>query len=409
MNSIKISARQKGNTKKRRHTNETHRAFPEQRVVRTVLFLLTGIVVVAGIVSFPDSCVCSSTQTIIDMMNRQVTIPAKITRVICSGSGCLRLLVYLQSHDRIVGVDSAEKGGLPFALDARPYAVARPELKDYPLFGEFRGHDSPELIAALDPQPQVILKTYAVRDGGVETLEQKTGIPVIALGYGDLTRKRSELNRTLRVMARVLNVEDRAEAVIVFFDELQSDLQARTATVLVRDRPTTYIGGLSHRGGHGFASTEPGYTPFAFLGARNVAGELTKGNRALDHAMVSKEQLLIWNPAVIFLDIGTTRLQSGANGLEELKTDPAYQSLVAVQAGQVYGVFPYNYYTRNFESVFADAYFIGKVLYPEAFADIDPMAKAEAIAAFLNGGPAFERINNNFGNMGFNKIMITGE
>lgn len=366
-------------------------------------FLLAATIMICGL---PDAVFGNETKPITDMMNRQVVVPKQVDHVICSGSGCLRLLVYLQAEDRIVGVDSAEKGGLPFDTDARPYAIAHPELKSYPLFGEFRGHDSPELIAALSPQPQVIFKAYAARDGGVETLQEKTGIPVVALGYGDLTGKRDELDQTLRLMGRVLGVEDRAEAVISFFDGLQADLEQRTARVAGVDRPTTYIGGLAQRGGHGFASTEPAYAPFAFLGARNVAGALVKDGRPLSHAMVSKEQLLMWNPEIVFLDIATTRLQAGANGLEELKTDSACQALDAVQAGRVYGVFPYNFYTQNFESIFANAYFIGKVLYPDAFADIAPVAKAESIAVFLNGGPAFDAINRNYGGLGFKKIVM---
>jgi len=46
-----------------------------------------------------------------------------------------------------------------------------------------------------------------------------------------------------------------------------------------------------------------------------------------------------------------------AGGLFELKTDPAYQSLTAVQNGNVFGVLPYNWYTQNFGSILANAYF----------------------------------------------------
>lgn len=346
------------------------------------------------------------TRTITDMLGRDVTIPGEVDRLICSGSGCLRLLVYLQGQDRIVGVDSAEKGGLPFGADARPYAVANPGFGDFPLFGEFRGHDNPELIAALDPAPQVILKANAPRDGGAEALQAKTGIPVVGLGYGNLTHGRENLNQTLRIMGQVIGREERAEAVIAFFDALQADLEQRAGRVAADDRPSTFIGGIAMRGGHGFASTEPAYAPFAFLNVRNVAGDLSKGETGGSHATVAKEQLLLWDPEIVFLDISTTRLQGGANGLEQLRTDPAYQALSAVQAGRIHGVFPYNYYTTNYESVFANAYFIGSVLYPDQFADIDPMAKAEEISAFLNGAPAFKRINEDFDNMGFGRISL---
>lgn len=346
------------------------------------------------------------TRLITDALGREVAIPDQVERVICSGSGCLRLLVYLQAQERVVGVDSAEKGGLPFTGDARPYALAHPRLKELPLFGEFRGHDSPERIVALNPQPQVILKVSAARDGGSEALEAKTGIPVVGLGYGNLTHGRNELNQTLRLMGQVLKLEQRAAAVIAYFDALQADLENRTISIPLGKRPTVYIGGVAMRGGHGFASTEPAYAPFAFVNAQNAAGELDKSKPGTPHATVSKEQLLFWDPAVIFLDISTARLQGGANGLEQLRTDPAFKALNAVRNGEVYGVFPYNFYAQNFESTLANAYFIGKVLYPERFADIDPLATAEEISRFLNGAPAFERINQGFGQLGFIRIGL---
>ena len=347
-----------------------------------------------------------NTLTITDAMGRSHAIDTDIDRVICSGSGCLRLLTYLQAQDRIVGVDSAEKGGLPFSAEARPYAVANPGFRDYPLFGGFRGQDSPELIAGLDPQPQLIFKTYASRDGRVDILEAKTGIPVIALGYGDLVHRREDLNQTLRVMGQALGVQDRAEEVISFFDSMQKDLKERSSGIPDEERPGTYIGGVAMRGGHGFQSTDTTYAPVNFINAGNVAGSLYSPEKGSDQVSLAKEKIIIWNPEIIFLDISTTRLDGAANGLEQLRSDHAYQILGAVREEQVYGVFPYNYYTQNFENIFANAYFIGKVLYPDRFEDIEPMEKAEEIATFLNGGPAFDIINDQFGGLGFSRIPI---
>ncbi|MFP4325979.1 MAG: iron ABC transporter substrate-binding protein [Desulfonatronovibrio sp.] len=345
-----------------------------------------------------------NSKTITDSMNRELTIPAQVDRVICSNSGCLRLLTYLQAHDRIVAVDSIEVKGSP--IDARPYAIANPQFRDYPIFGEFRGHDSPELIAGLDPQPRVMFKTYAARSGGIDTLQDKINIPVIGLGYGNLTHGREELNENLRLMGKVLKVEDRAEEVIAFFNDLQKDLEQRVADIPEDQRPSCYIGGLGQRGPHGFQSTEPSYAPFEFLGAKNVAGILSTPEKRISHANVSKEQILIWDPEIIFVDISTMRMDQKANAISQLKNDPAYQSLGAVRNGQIYGVFPYNSYTQNFESIFANAYFMGKILYPEQFADIDPMQKAEEIANFLNGGPAFKKLNTQFDGLGFSRINV---
>ena len=343
-------------------------------------------------------------RTITDMLGRQSTIPAQVDRVICSGSGCLRLLTYLQAHNRIVAVDSIEVHGSP--IDARPYAIANPQFKDYPIFGEFRGQDSPELIAGLDPQPQVIFKTFAARDGDPDQLQTKTGIPVIALEYGNLTYGREKLNASLELIGKVMGVQERAAAVIGFFDALEADLLARTADVPEDRRPTTYIGGLGQRGPHGFQSTEPSFAPFTFTRAKNVAAPLSTPEQRASHATVSKEQIVIWDPEIIFIDVATMRLDGGVNALDQLRIDPAYQTLSAVHAGRIYGLFPYNSYTQNYESIFANAYYVGQVLSPDRFTDVDPMAKAEEIAIFLNGGPAFEQMNSQFQGLAFTRIDI---
>lgn len=54
-----------------------------------------------------QSAATAETRTVVDMVGRQVVVPAQVDRVICSGSGALRLLTYLQAHDKIVAVDSA--------------------------------------------------------------------------------------------------------------------------------------------------------------------------------------------------------------------------------------------------------------------------------------------------------------
>lgn len=346
----------------------------------------------------------SGTRQVTDAAGRNVTIPQTLERVICSGPGCLRLLTYIGGQDRIVAVDSLELGNAP--VDARPYAIANPQFRTYPLFGEFRGQDNPELIAGLDPGPQVIFKTYANRGPGPDSLQAKTGIPVIALEYGNLTYGRSQLHQALRLMGEVMGETDRAEAVIAYFEALEQDLDRRTRDVPDDRRPSCYVGGLAQAGPHGFQSTEPSFAPFVFTHAKNVATVLSSPGKPISHANVAKEQIVVWDPEIVFLDVSTLQLDRSANGLEQLRRDPAYQALTAVRQGRVYGLFPYNAYTQNFEAIFANAYYVGKVLYPERFADVDPMAKAEEICAFINGAPAFEILNQQYGGMAFSRIPV---
>jgi len=124
------------------------------------------------------------------------------------------------------------------------------------------------------------------------------------------------------------------------------------------------------------------------------------------HADIAKEALVAWDPEYIFIDVGTLQLDNeGAVG--ELKNDPALQGLSAVREGRIYGVLPYNFYNTNYETVLANAYFVGKVLYPDRFADIDPAKKADEIYTFFIGKPVFSTLNSQYGNRGFARISLS--
>jgi iron complex transport system substrate-binding protein len=340
-----------------------------------------------------------------DALGRTVELPGQVRHVICSGSGCLRLLTYLQAQDMVVGADDMETR--ESRMDSRPYALANPQFRALPVFGQFRGRDDPERILTLDPQPDVILKTYSSSMGhDPQELQDKTGIPVVALSYGDLGALRPAFYKTLRQMGGIVGREQRAEAVIRFFDEAIADLRARTATVPEQERPGVFLGGVAFKGPHGFQSTEPAYPPFQFVNARNLALDTRLADKELRHSDIAKEQIVAWDPDILFLDLSTLQMGEDAGGLHELRTDPAYRTLSAVRQGRVYGVLPYNWYTKNYGSILADAYFIGSVLYPERFSDLDPAAKADEIYTFLVGAPVFQRMNQVFGGLAFQPVPV---
>jgi len=345
-----------------------------------------------------------STITVVDGLGREVTVPWNPEFVICSGPGCLRLLTYLQAQSRATAVDDIEVRQA--AYDARPYAMANQEFRDLPVFGEFRGNDNPELIAALDPQPLVIFKTFYSMGTDPLELEAVTGIPVVVLNYGDMLDDRENLNNSLRIMGAVMNREQRAEDLISFFDSTIADLGCRTGSIAEEDKTTCYVGGIAMRGPQGFQSTEPSYPPFVFVKAANVASPRGSESASAEHADTAKEQIAVWNPEVIFIDASSMQNDQEAGALYQLQNDPAYSTLSAVENGEIYGLLPYNLYTVNFGSMLADAYFIGKILYPARFEDIDPAQKADDIYRFLLGNAVFPRLKNMFGEMVFERIVL---
>lgn len=345
----------------------------------------------------------SADRTIKDAAGRALTLPDRVERIICSGPGSLRLATYLGAQDRVVAVDDIEVRHNQF--DARPYAIAVPAYKSKPVFGGFRGHDDPEKILGLAVQPQVIFKTFSTMGHDPVELQGKTGIPVVILNYGDLSRHRDHFYGALRIMARALDIPDRAEAVIGFFDREIQDLARRTKDVA--PPKTCFVGGIAYRGPHGFASTEPFYPPFALVNAENIASRGLATDSPLSHSIFSKETLLTADPEILFLDLSTLQMGEGQGGLFELRTDPVFQALTAVDQGKVFALLPYNWYAGNFGSILADAWYIGKVLYPERFQDIDPAARADEIYRFLFGIPVFDQMSALFKNMAFGRVDLT--
>lgn len=341
-------------------------------------------------------------RTIVDALGRTIQIPENVNRVICSGPGSLRLLTYLQGQDLVVAVDDIETRRQQF--DARPYAMANPVLQQLEVFGEFRGFDNPERILSLQTLPQVIFKTFPTMGYDPVKLQAKTGIPVIALNYGDLGSNREQLYKTIRTMAEVVHRVDRAEAVISFLKTTIEELTNLTSDVPAKDRPSVFIGGVAHKGPHGYQSTEPFYPPFRFVGAKNVASGHLHGDKELAHSNVAKESIVMWDPDILFLDLSTLQLGEKTGGLWELKTDRSYQLLTALQNGAVYGLLPYNWYASNFGSIIANAYFIGKTLYPDRFTSCDPQAKADEIFTFLVGKKLFSALNHAFGGLVFTRV-----
>jgi len=342
------------------------------------------------------------TRSIRDSTGRTVTIPATIKQIICSGPGALRLVTYLNAQDLVVGVDNIEKRKTRF--DARPYALVNPRFKNLPVFGGFRGHDDPEKILGLHPLPQVIFKTFPTMGYDPVKLGKKTDIPVITLEYGDLFPNRKKLYASLTILGQALAREDRAKAVIDFFEAQIADLGNRTHGLAQEQKKTCFIGGIAFKGPHGFQSTEPKYPPFTFVNARNIARD-TRGKN-LRHSIFSKEKILMENPEILFLDLSTLQMGDDQGGLYELKNDPVYKGLSGVINGKVYGLLPYNWYSQNFGSILANAWFIGKILYPDQFTDIVPEQEADKIYSFLVAAPVFDRMNSLFRNLAFQPLNL---
>ena len=334
----------------------------------------------------------ADTMKVTDMAGRSVKVPQDPARIVCIGPGTLRLIVYLQAESKVAGVEDMEKmnpGG-------RPYWLAHPELAGLPRCGPGGPasiNKKPDLEAVLAVKPQVLFITYM--DGPLaDKVQQILGIPVVVLSYGAFAAFDETVYDALRLAGRILNRDQRAADVVAFIESLRQDLGARTRDIAPGARPSVYVGGLGYRGAFGIESTDKRYSPFDWLGADNVVERV---HTSIDsHVFMDKEQLLKLNPDVIFIDGGGLALVQ-----EDFRKKPeVYKALKAFVDDRVYALLPFNWYTTNIDTALADAYAIGKIIYPKQFADVDSEDKTGEIYTFLVSKPVYPAMKEDYGVIG---------
>jgi iron complex transport system substrate-binding protein len=321
----------------------------------------------------------AGTRLITDSEGREVEIPEKVESIVCLNVGALRYTCYMQAQDLVIGVEDYEKE----QSISRGYNYVNFELfQDLPVVGN-NGEHYPEEIISADPD---VIVMSAYDDSDADSLQEKTGIPVVVVPGSDSMMDEGAYE-TFRIMGELYGKEDRAQELLDYMDSIKEDLETRTADVAEEDKLTAYVAGVSYKGAHGFEGTEAGYGPFAAINAKNLADE-TGQTGPFD---IDLEQVLAWDPDVIFVDFNGLNLVN-----EDYASNPEYyEQLTAVQEGRVYSQISFRSSASNLDTALADTYYAASVLYPEQFADVDPEEKAAEIFEMLLGENFYEDLKAN--------------
>lgn len=315
-----------------------------------------------------------ATRIITDSTGRDLEIPSRVESIVCVGVGALRYSCYMDAAGLVVGVEDYEvKEGM-----SRLYNYVNfDKFKDLPVTGT-NGEPNIEEIITAGPQV-IVMSSYASADA--DDLQAKSGIPVVMVPGSDTTLD-DNAYETIRIMGELYGKEDRAQELTAYLKGIQKDLDDRTADIPEEDKPSVYVAGVSFKGAHGFEGTEAYYGPFELIHANNLANT-TDQTGAFD---IDLEQVLTWDPEIIFLDF---------NGMSLINEDYAdnpdyYQNLTAVKEGKVYSQISFRSSASNLETALADAYYAACIMYPEQFSDIDPVEKAGEIFTALLGTNPYE-------------------
>ncbi|MFW5955854.1 MAG: ABC transporter substrate-binding protein [Halorhabdus sp.] len=355
---------------------------------RSVLSALgAGVVVgLAGCTtafSGTDSETTPASREVTDGFGRSVSIPATIDRVVGVGPGALRQIAYLDATDRVVGVEDEDESVL-----SAPYNQANPELREHPVIGS-AGPDAggnSEQILAVDPD--VIF--YYGEPSRADTLQSQTDTPVVGLRIVDVTdtNARETMYDTWRLVGDVLEKPERAETLISFLEETIEDLEGRTSSIAVPDRKRAYVGAISYKGAHGIATTRKRFPPFEWTAIENVASAVETDAPSVQ---VSSEQLLAWDPQTMFVssaNLGAVR--------DDVAAQPEYADLTAVDEGRTDSILPHASYNHNYGSILANAYFVGKTVYPDHFDDVTLESKTNDIFETTLGASLFDELTETY-------------
>lgn len=317
------------------------------------------------------------TRTITDALGREVTVPATVEKIIPLGN-TPRMITYLGLADKVVGIGDCEIAESPL----QAYAYVNRELwKDLPIVGsDSMGETSYYPEELIQAAPDVIVCTYGLDT--VQDIERQTGLPVVAVTDASLFTP--EYEDSLRILGEVCGVSERAEAVVEFINTCIADLRARTENIPDDDKPSILAAAATFKGSHGIEGVYSNYAVFDVISVNDVTRGMTDTGVA-GGLLVDKEQILAWDADLIFLDY---------SGVELVRQDMAenpdfYTQLKAFRSGDVYQCPNSTWHWSNVEIPLVSAYYMGSLLYPEAFADVDFEAKAAEIFEFFLGQPDY--------------------
>ena len=298
--------------------------------------------------------------TLLDQADRIVTVPRPIERVVTTFPSVTRAIIVVDGIDRIVGVSSV----LTKYSDKMLCLQAYPELKEISTVGM---HTEPnaELILAL--QPDVIFSW----SGSADVLQEKTGIPVITITTPSYFDEGSW--ESYRLAGRVLGKAEKVEELISYANEKIGEVTEVTSEIPEDEKPKVYFVSCC-QGICDITKTWGRYAPGDLAGGINVAKDqvLSSGS-----SIVSKEQIIDWNPDMILLHGGSKTNQWDLS-TEDILADPDLQTVNAVKTENVY-------YTKGYmigwdpATGITETFYMAKLFHPDEFEDLDVEAENNEI------------------------------
>lgn len=329
---------------------------------------------------FLSAPVQAEVMTIKDTLGREVKVDVPVKRPIVT--------FYYPDYIATVGVDNFEKVvgiSREFWEKFNPgswllFSEKIPSLKNIADVGNVNTNTfSTEKAFALKPDVLVMADwQYKALESEMPKFEQ-AGIPVVVVDFNAQTvDKHSE---SVRIFGKLNGTEARAEELAKYYANGMADIQKRV-TNAKQTKPKLYVE---------FGNKGPAEYSFTFgknmwgAIAAQVGGDNISAPYVENWGPINPEQFLTSKPEVIMIsgtelgnDTNPEIMSMGIDIKEEdaqkrlakFLTRAGWEDIPAVKNNRVYGL--YHSASRSISDL-ASAQFMAKALYPEAFADVDPL------------------------------------
>jgi iron complex transport system substrate-binding protein len=253
----------------------------------------------------------ASADTVTDGAGRAVTVPEKVERVFPAGPPAA-IFLYTLAPQLLLGWPRANRP------EEREFLL--PDVGSRPEVGRITGRgNTANLEVVLALKPDLILDVGSVNQTYVslaDRVQQQTGIP-----YALLDGRFDGTAQAYRTLGALIGRREQGEELARITDETMRTITGRIASIPKSSRPRVYYA----RGPRGLETGLGGSINVETIEllAQNVAGE-TRGGLAI----VSIEQVLLWNPDVII-----TIDRDFAAGV---RSEAAWAPVKAVRDGRVH-------------------------------------------------------------------------
>jgi iron complex transport system substrate-binding protein len=292
--------------------------------------------------------------TITDQAGRELTIPDPIDTVYCTSPMGTNLM-YTLAPEMLVGWNIT-----PTALE-KEY-IPEQYRTAIGLGGWFGKNTTGNVEEIIKRSPDVVLSIGYLDEAAISDADRIQGllnIPVIMIdGYLVNTAE------TYRYIGKLLGVEERAEKLAAYCDEVIQEAQANAAKLSASERVAVYYA----EGTEGL-NTDPEGSEHTegleMVGGANVADVDLESEYGM--APVSLEQVLVWDPEVILV-ASDPKQESVA--YEEITTGSQWATVTAVKDGQVYQIprGPFDWFDRPpCVARVLGVRWLGNLLYPDLY------------------------------------------